>query len=79
MDRNMDNFQSTPLVNTRLARRTYLVTYSQAKLAKFPARKKLSKCIKKHYSIGSGKVRVQHWACSSENSRLTGTTIIMLH
>lgn len=41
-------------------------TYSQADLAKFPTRKKLGKCIKKYFKIGSGKVTLQHWAYSGE-------------
>ena len=57
----MDNFQSTPLVNTKLTRRAYLVTYSQADLAKFPTRKKLGKCIKK---------TLQHWFWESQSSTL---------
>ena len=67
MDRDMDDLFSTSLVNTRLARGTYLLTYSQVDLAKFPTRKEFGKCIKKHFNIGSGKVRVQHWVCSKEN------------
>ena len=34
-----DDFITTTLTNTRNARRTYLVTYSQADLVKFPDRK----------------------------------------
>ena len=66
MDRDMDDFKSALLVNTRLARRTYLATYSQVELAGFPARKEIGQCIKKHFDIGSGKLRVQHWVCSWE-------------
>ena len=63
---DMDEFQSTQLVNSRLPRRTYLVTYSQANLTKFPTRKEFGKCIKKHFNSGSGKVKVRHWACAKE-------------
>ena len=62
----MDDFQSTQMQNSRLARRTYLVTYSQADLSKFPTRKGFGKCIKHHFDKGSGKIKVQHWACSRE-------------
>ena len=62
----MDEFQSTQLVNSRLPRRTYLVTYSQANLTKFLTRKEFGKCIKKDFNSGSGKVKVQHWACAKE-------------
>ena len=63
---NMNEFQSTQLLNSSLPRRTYLVTYSQANLTKFPTRKEFGKCIKKHFNSGSGKVKVQHWACAKE-------------
>lgn len=66
MDKDMEYFQSTHLVNKTFARRTYLVTFYQTDLAKFPARKGFGKRIKKHFNIGSGKVRVQHQACSQE-------------
>ena len=62
----MDDFQSTQMDNSRLPRRTYLITYSQAYLLKFPSREEFGKCIKNHFNKGSGKVKVQHWACSLE-------------
>ena len=68
----MDEFQGTQLVNSRLPRRTYLVTYSQANLTKFPTRKEFRKCIKKHFNSGSGKVKVQHWACAKEKHKNGG-------
>ena len=39
MDKDMGYFESTPLVNTRLARTIYPVTYDKADLAKFPQNK----------------------------------------
>ena len=68
----MDEFQNTQLVNSRLPRRTYLVTYSQADIRKFPTRKGFGKCIKKHFNSGSGKVKVQHWACAKEKHQNGG-------
>ena len=68
----MDEFQSTQLVNSRLPRRTYLVTYSQVDLTKLPTRKGFGKCIKKHFNSGSGKVKVQHWACAKEKHQNGG-------
>ena len=62
----MDDFQSTQMDNSRLPRRTYLITYSQADLLKFHSREEFGKCIKNHFNKGSGKVKVQHWACSLE-------------
>ena len=62
----MDEFQSTHLVNSRLPRRTYLVTYIQAELTSFLIRKGFGKQTKKHFNSGSGKVKVQHWICAKE-------------
>ena len=64
MDDN-DDFQSSQLQNARFPRRTYLVTYSQANLKKFPTRKSFGKCIKSPFNKGTGKVRVSHWTCCS--------------
>ena len=50
--------------NSLLPRRTYLITYSQADLLKFPSREEFGKYIKTHFNKGSGKVKVQHWVCS---------------
>ena len=52
--------------------RTYLVTYSLADLTNFPTRKGFGKCIKKHFNSGSGKVKVQHWACAKEKHQNGG-------
>ena len=68
----MDDFQSTQIGNSRLPRRTYLITYSQADLLKFPSRKEFEKCIKNHFNKGSGKVKVQRWACSLEKHQNGG-------
>ena len=62
----MADFQSTQMNNSRLPRRNYLITYSQADLLKFLSRKQFGKYIKTHFNKGSGKVKVQHWACSLE-------------
>ena len=40
-----DDFITTTLTNTRNARRTYLVTYSQADLVKFPDRKNIGDAV----------------------------------
>lgn len=68
----MDDFQTTQMQNSRIPRRTYLITYSQADLSKFPTRKDFGKCIKSHFNKGSGKVKVQHWACSLEKHQNGG-------
>ena len=62
----MDDFQSNQLTNSRLPRRTYLITYSQVDLNKFPTRESFGKCVKNAFNAGSGKVKVNHWACCME-------------
>ena len=68
----MDDFQSMQMDNSRLPRRTYLITYSQADLLNFSSRKQFGKCIKTHFNKGSGKVNMQHWACSLEKHQNGG-------
>ena len=62
----MDDLQSTQMDNSRFPRRTYLITYSQDDLLKFPLLEEYGKCIKTQFNKGSGKVKVQHWVCSLE-------------
>ena len=62
----MGDFQSTQTDNSWLPRRTYLITYRYDDLLKFPSQAEFGKCIKTHFNKGSGKVKVQHWACSLE-------------
>ena len=59
-----DDFITTILTNTRNARRTYLVTYSQADLVKFPDRKSFGDAVCTQFNKGT--VNVLHWACSLE-------------
>ena len=68
----MDEFQSTQLLNSRLQRCIYLVTYGQVDLTKFPTRKGFGKCIKKHFNSDSGEVKVQHGACAKEKHQNSG-------
>ena len=69
---DIDKFQSTQRVNSRLPRRTYLVLFRRADLTKFPTRKGLGKYIKKHFNSGSGKVKVQHRVCAKEKHQIGG-------
>ena len=48
------------------------MTYSQTDLTKFLTGKGFGKCIKKHFKSGSGKVKVQHWACAKEKHKNSG-------
>ena len=57
---NMADFQG----GNPKPRRTYLVTYSQADLNKFPTRKSFGKCIKEAFNVGA--VNVLYWACCLE-------------
>lgn len=66
---DLDDFQSNQLTNKRSPRRTYLVTYSQADLTKFPTRKSFGKCMKQAFNAGTGKVKVDHWACCLETHK----------
>ena len=62
----MDDFQSKELTNTRNGRRTYLVTYSQVDLNKFPTRQSFGEMLEEQFNAGSGKAKVSHWACCLE-------------
>ena len=68
----MGDFQSTQMDNSWLLRRTYLITYTQADPLKVPSWEEFGKCINTHLNKGSGKVKVQHWACSLENHQNGG-------
>jgi hypothetical protein len=54
------------LTSKHQIRRTYLVTYSQADLSKFPTRESFGQQVVAYFNEGSGKVEVQHWACCLE-------------
>ena len=62
----MDHFQSSQLQNPRNGRRTYLVTYSQADLNKFPTRQSFGQMLETQFNAGVGKAKVSHWACCLE-------------
>ena len=63
----MDDFQKTyRITNPRNGRRTYLVTYSQADLEKFPTHQSFGEMLKAKFNARPGKARVNHWACCLE-------------
>ena len=68
----MDDFQGTQMEKSQFPRINYLIKYSQADLLKVPSREEFGKCIKTHFNKGSGKVKVQHWACSLEKHHKGG-------
>ena len=63
-----DDFASSQL-SPRTVRRTYLVTYSQADLVKFPSRQSFGEAVVNTFNSGSGKVKVEFWACSREDHK----------
>ena len=65
------DFQSSSLP-ARTNRRTYLVTYSQADRKKFPTRKSFGECVVEEFNIGTGKVKVEYWACCLEPHKESG-------
>lgn len=60
-----DIFQSTNL-DSRTARRTYLVTYSQADLQKYPSRQIFGESVAQALNAGESKHKVICWACCLE-------------
>ena len=71
----MDDFQSKELTNTHNGRRTYLVTYSQVDLNKFPTRQSFGEMLEEQFNAGSGKAKVNHWACCLEEHQDKGLHI----
>ena len=47
-------------------RRTYLVTYSQSDLEKFPTRECFGKMVARHFNAGKAKAKVEYFACALE-------------
>lgn len=60
------------IVNTRVGRRIYLATYSQADSKRFPTRESFGKMLEEEFNRGAGKVKVLHWACSKESHTESG-------
>ena len=53
-------------LKTSQSRRTYLITYSQVDLSKFPTRQSFGEQVVAYFNEGAGKVEVEHWACCWE-------------
>ena len=70
--KKMDDFQEDQMVNTNVGRRTYLVTYSQADLSKYPSRKEFGEMIKRYFDAGASKVKTEYWACCLEEHNVGG-------
>lgn len=68
MDSAGDDIFQTQRLTGNQARRTYLVTYSQADLEKIPTRECISKLIVEAFrSRGDLKAKPLHWACCQED------------
>ena len=63
----MDYTQSS--LGPRVARRTYLITYSQINKDIFPSRESFGNCVSEYFDSGSGKVQVEHWVVCKENHK----------
>ena len=48
------------------ARRTYLITYSQADIDAFPTRESFAKVVKEAFTSSNGKSQPLHWSCARE-------------
>ena len=68
----MDDFQSKQLTNPRSGRRTYLITYSQADLTRFPTRESFGRMVEEQFNAADGKAKVSHWACCLEEHENEG-------
>ena len=54
-------------INCAKPRRSYLITYSQADLNKFPTRQSFAAAVCEVFTSERSKFRPQHWACCLEN------------
>ena len=61
-----DDFQVNTLVSANQIRRSFLITYSQADLGIFPTRQSFGEQVSPYFDEGTGKVKVEHWACCQE-------------
>ncbi len=60
------------LQNSRVGRRQYLVTYSQASAEKFPTRESFGRMLQEEFDSGSSQAKVSHWACCKEEHEKGG-------
>ena len=61
-----NKFGSEAELHYRAVRSTYLVTYSQANLEKFPSRDSFADCVVQAFESEKSKASIQHWVCSME-------------
>lgn len=58
--------ESKAEMHYRTVRSTYLVTYSQADLEKFPSRESFAECVVHAFQSETSKAFIQHWVCAME-------------
>ena len=63
----VDKLDSGDEVHYDMVRRTYLITYSQANLEKFPSRQSFAECVVDAFQNGASKATIQHWVWGMEN------------
>ncbi len=56
-------------MNPSVVRKTYLLTYSQLDLDKFPTRQSFANCVVEAFSSESVKCRLLRWVCSLEDHK----------
>ena len=61
------DFDTRCELTKKQVRRTYLVTYSQANVCKFPTSRRFGEQVVAYFNDGSSKVVVEHWACCMEH------------
>ena len=64
---------STSHMNRQVVRKTYLITYSQANLEKFPTRQSFANSVVEAFASESTKCCLLHWVCSMEDHQEGGT------
>ena len=57
-------------LNSRAARQSYIVMYSQADRIKFPTRQSFADAIVDAFSQGSSKAAVKNWVCCEEQHQV---------
>ena len=62
-----DKLESGDEMHYHTVQRTYLITYSQANLEKFPSRQSFAECVVDAFQNRASKETFQHWVCCMEN------------
>ncbi len=57
---------AVPELDSRVSRKSYIITYSQADIKKFPTRQSFADVVLEAFSQGNSKVVLQYWVCCLE-------------